>query len=99
MRGRNVAWRGAGLDQPQRLRLRFLDCLETVAQLVRRLSEHHRACDLGVLATGSAVLDQQREMLARLQGAPLLMAVDEIRALAERRRRAEEKPLLAAEQP
>ena len=81
------------------MRLRFLDSLEPVDHLVRGLAEHDGAGDLGVEAARPVVLDQQREMLAGFERAALLMAVDEIGALAERRRAAEEQPLLAAEHP
>src|ERR1700722_15283412 len=98
MRRGDVAAQNAGLDEGERVVLRRLHRGETVGELGRRLAEHHGAGKLGVEAAGTVVLDEDCEMLARLEGPALQVAVGEARALAERRRGAEKQALLAAEQ-
>ena len=88
-----------GLEQAQGMGLRLLHRFEAVDQFVRGLAEHDGAGDLRIEAAGSVVLDQQSEVLAGLERPRLQMAIDEARCLAERRRRPEEKALLAAEEP
>src|SRR5262249_54031838 len=77
----------------------LLHRFEAVDQFIRRLAEHDSARDLGVETAGPVVLDQQREVLAGLEATRLQMAIDEARRLPERGRGAEEKSLLAAEEP
>src|SRR5207249_3996971 len=60
-------------------------------------AQDQRAGDLGKEAAGAVVLDQQHEVVAWLERASLQMTRRERRALADRRRRAEENVLLAAE--
>ncbi len=97
--GGDLGTGSARLEQPQRVGLRLFHLLEAVDQLVRGLAEHDGPRDLRVHAARSVVLDQQREVLAGLQRARLLMAIDKARGLPERRRGAEEEALLAAEDP
>src|SRR5204863_2114782 len=90
---RDIGAGGARLELAQGVRLRLLHRLEAVDQLVRGLAEHDGAGDLGIEAARAVVLDQQAEVLAGLELARLLMAVEEARGLAERRRGAEKEAL------
>ena len=78
--------------------LRIAHDREGVAQFLRGLAEHDGARELGVVAARAVVLDQQRHVVAALHDAALVMASAQDRGLAERRRRAAEQALLAAEQ-
>lgn len=86
---------GARLEQRQGVGLGGAHRLEGVEKLGRGLAEDDGAGNFGVEAAGAVVLDQQREVIARLQRAALEVAADEGRATAERGRSAEEDALLA----
>src|SRR5262249_46187474 len=91
--------RRARLEQAQGVGLRLLHRFEAVDQFIRRLAEHDGARDFGVEAPGPVVLDQQREVLPRLEATGLQMTINEARCLPERGRGAQEESLLAAEEP
>src|SRR6266446_9030137 len=78
--------------------LRGLHGGKAIEELRRRLSEHHGAGKLRIEAARAVVLYQYGEMLPRLEGASLLVAIGKAGAGAEGRGGAEKQPLLAAEQ-
>src|SRR5499427_7902091 len=76
--------RRARFEQAQGVGLRLPHRFEAVDQFVRCLAQYDGARNLRVKATGSIVLDQEREVLAGLEATRLQMAVDEARRLPER---------------
>src|ERR1022692_533786 len=68
-----------------------------LAHLGRRLAEHDAASQLAVHPTWAVVLDQEAELIARLDDAILQVAVDDLARLPRRPGEGKKQTLLAAE--